>query len=366
MNKNIYNLLNEVSVEEPKEVEAMSTAEIEAYKKKFTSSILDKRKDAPGFRFMKIGLAAALIMAIFSMTAPGTIVYAKIVEIFSSMINPISEYSIVPEITDNYIEKLDKEVISNGVKFTVKEVLIDGNTIYLNTLYEIEDENLVKEFKPGSIVIPVRNIKVDLKLNGEIINFQKMGTMRSTFVDSRTWQEYLKIQFFDELKDQDIITLEQKELDIRAFTEFNGFDTVMEKSSVEGDWTVDILVNESSNKVKTNLMTVNKTLITVDNYPVVFEEFSINPFRAVIKLKYEREARFIGSKTIFVARDENGTTYNFDRVSSGNEVSELNYFGEDNKNITEANSLTFQAHFVQDMEAEIFIPYGEPITINLN
>lgn len=160
MNKNIYNLLNEVSVEEPKEVEAMSTAEIEAYKKKFTSSILDKRKDAPGFRFMKIGLAAALIMAIFSMTAPGTIVYAKIVEIFSSMINPISEYSIVPEITDNYIEKLDKEVISNGVKFTVKEVLIDGNTIYLNTLYEIEDENLVKEFKPGSIVIPVRN-KVD-------------------------------------------------------------------------------------------------------------------------------------------------------------------------------------------------------------
>ena len=113
-------------------------------------------------------------------------------------------------------------------------------------------------------------------------------------------------------------------------------------------------------------MTVNKTLITVDNYPVVFEKFSINPFRAVIKLKYEREARFIGSKTIFVARDENGTTYNFDRVSSGNEVSELNYFGEDNKNITEANSLTFQAHFVQDMEAEIFIPYGEPITINLN
>lgn len=364
--KDIYKLLNKSDTKMPEDHEKVDKKEMDSYKKAFMENI-EKSRKKKGKLFGGIAIAAALIIALFSFTEPGQVIYAQMIDFYERMTNPIAKYSIDSEVVEESITKINKEVTENGIKFQLEDAMLDENYLVVNMLFEVVGEDLINKFPENSNVMA--GGFYHLLVNGKKVNYDA-GTIKGTIVDNKTHQQYFGFNLKETISEEDTLTLVVDKMDVFNYDEaieiFNGKSHEdVQTVEVEGEWKIDFKIKDSMENLNTKVINIDRELIKVNDKPVIFRNMRINSFRATLKLDYEQEAGLLGRKIFFKAKDENGKEFTFSNSFSSNNEKTFHYYGEDGNSLMDVEKLTFQAYFIQDNEMEIYIPIGEEFEIKL-
>lgn len=364
-NKNIYDILNKTDVEIPTGFENVSKKEIENYKKNFLKNINIPKKKSNWW--IKFAIAAVFLIAFMGFTQPGQTIYAQIAGYYERMTNPIAEYSIEPEVVEESISRINSEVIQDGIRFELADAMLDENHLVVNMFFEVTGEDLINEFSEDANLVTAG--WYTLLVNGKKINYSS-GTIRGTIVDDKTHQQYFGFNLEDEISKEDVLTLVVDNVSVFNYDE--GVQVLQGKPyeevktvEIPGEWTIDFSIQNSMEKLNTKVIEINRELINVNGYPVVFKDMKINAYRATMKLNYEKEAGILGKGIFFKAKDENDVEYEFMNFEAEQSSKTFRYYGEEGKDLMSAEKLTFQAYYMEDKEAEIYIPIGEPFEVNL-
>lgn len=364
--KDIYKLLNKSDTKMPENYEKVDEKEIDSYKEAFMKNI-EKPKKKRSKLFGGIAIAAALIFAFFYFTEPGQVIYAKMVDFYERMANPIAEYSIDSDAVEESITKIDKKVTNNGIKFRLEDAMLDEDYLVVNMLFEVVGEDLITKFPENSNVMA--GGFYHLLVNGKKVSYGA-GTIKGTIVDDKTHQQYFGFNLKDKISENDVLTIVVSKMDVFNYDDaieiFNGKSHEdVQTVEVEGEWKIDFKIKDSVENLNTKVINIDRELIKVNDKPVIFRNMRINSFRATLKLDYEQEASLLGSNIFFKAKDENGKEFTFSNYSSSNNEKTFHYYGEDGNNLMDVEKLSFQAYFIQDREMEIYIPIGEEFEIKL-
>lgn len=175
--KDIYKLFNEVKLEEvdffENSTEVVSDIQRTRMKKKLKKSMKEKKN----LKGLKSGVVAASIgvfcLVGVSIKYPA---FAQNIPILNSIIESLnSRHGDYAKYSD-YSNILNKSVTSNGVTFTINEVLADESKIIIS--YTIKSPNKINDLE-------VFGINHFIKLNGK--NFSNGGSATGKYIDDTTY-----------------------------------------------------------------------------------------------------------------------------------------------------------------------------------
>ncbi len=277
MDKNLYELFNEIEVEiDENERIDLDDISRKKYKKNMRKLIRKKKK----INIKAIAIAMSLIL-LFSKTQFGQKVYAdistKLKEMsYTAMKIIFNEYS--NEDYKNYIEIIDKIVESKNIGIKLTEVAADKNSLLLAMVIDMEDEiQDLKDYNNMNINRYGIDIDYDLKINGkkmDVINAVSLAE-RIDYNGIYGYKIFLDIENIDEAPfdiDVDINKITFRD-NIKADR-----DIVKE---IKGDWKFDFTLSKEEIFTQYNNFKLDKSLSHRDiDYSL--EELTISPINARI------------------------------------------------------------------------------------
>lgn len=371
MKKNIYELLNEITVREPEHLIEMTPEESDRIRTRVKEEIGYRKPK----RFKKIAVAAVLVLTVLGFTGPGQKIYGKISDFYQRIVNPISTYAIDGTAVKDSVISLDKTVEDRGISLTAEEYLLEDN-LYLNITSRITDKEYLNSFEKGHEIIPVPEF-TRVSVNGRKINADS-GTIRTAYPEEGTLQMYYFIHPYTPLKKGDRVTLSWDGFQLIDYTEIN-WETLpsltkedLEKNTLKipGSLSVTFSIEKDPAELTVAKADLSREVIRDGDGKIIMDEFRLNPYRAVLSYHYEKGKR-PPVNIIFIAEDERGKTYRFDRSTPGsfirNDDVVLQYVPDGTDDILKAKTLKFQGYREEEnsLGEEALKPFGKPFNITI-
>lgn len=271
--KDIYELLNNIDIDEIEEME-VNDIEKERIKKKVRKSIKVNKKKSIG----KIAASIGGVIIISTLIAKPTI--AQNIPVIGGL---MSEVLDVNKEFENYTETIGITQVKNGVEVTLQNVAIDDNLLFMDLI--IKDNNKPIDEYSDEAMLDISNTKINVN-NKEVI-----GSAYGINKDSNT-VEVLKFLELDGITNSNTVNVN---IDINNLLSSNS----------------NFNINFSIERSKQNELTINKNInkeINFKDMEVKIKNVKITPLTISIDStqKVNEEENYID----YIILDENGQELN--------------------------------------------------------
>lgn len=303
MNKNLYEIFNEIDANISDEKIELNDMEKKRYKKSFRKNINYNKK----FKNKLLAIALSLVLILsFSYTKIGKELYARVMDKFHQVGYSSSWlYRYIPDEekgeANKYIRRIDRIVESNGIKMRIPEIIIDRDNLSISYLFDVSDvlkkdelELKYREYGDNKIISNYQyflNLEEIININGEEIDYYNSYTEYENIdLEEGIYGMTVKYDFLD-LPDDDIVDLEIKidKIDIVDVKEARDSKNKIIKS-IEGNWEVESKVDRKPIINESNIVKLDEK-ISYKNIDISLEEFVNGPVSKRIKGKMTVDGR---------------------------------------------------------------------------
>ncbi len=363
--KNIYEILNRAKVPYEEPISDLSKEDKNKISENFLSSIERKKKRS----FKKLSLVAAMFILLFSITGPGRAIIDNLIDLYDEMESPISDYSIEPKKIENLVTHIDKSVEDQGIKVTLRDAFRDGDTIYVNVVYEVVGGEILDQFHEDASPIP--GAMMELSKDGQRIH-DSSGTVIGAIPNNKSDQQFYKFELYPNMNigDSDTLLLKQNYMDVAdfSFLDFSKEDfglTNAKRINVEGNWDMEFSIKDSSKDLNTRVIPVNESPVDIEKERFTIESIRINDFSIQIQTNYENPEVSTGGYSLLVTNDNEESMVI--RHSSGSmRVTKHQIVGSDDFNFVDSDYIKIKpvvmTNYLSNEYKEV---EGREITVNL-
>lgn len=335
----IYELLNNVSIEDSDNNEKMSEFEMHKIKKSLKGKISEKKR----FKWLpKVAIAAVLVSG-FMLTSPGQVLYAKMQRVYDNIMVSMTRRATDPYKMEGIINKPKKQVEDKGILISFEEVLLDGDKINVAIISELlEPEKYTKFDKDKEI-----SVYVDFPraiLDGKNIGVGGRGTSwnLSEKITQTTYEQNIKEKIESDSNLEFIVNQVEitQEIDGKYVTE-----------KVKGEWKFSFAGADLQKELGTKTFKIDKELAKIDGNPVYVDYLRYNDFRIELYLKREKIKDSSTIPVEIVAVDSSGKEYKFETTTDTGDITTMLYTGVDGRELIDQKELTLQL-YIQKMPKE--------------
>ena len=379
MKNNLYDLLNNLQVELPENLESVSKEKKHSYKESFLKR---EKNHSSVSKYKYLTWASILVLFIsFSLSKPGRTAYANVISYFQERLNPIADYSLKPNELDRPFISYNKTIEKNGIKITIKDLVWDDDTLIINHYAEIKDKNLIKDFNPEHTILA--NFFFQPKVNKEDIKFASMST-ELNIVNSRTTQGISIIHFFPDFqwKKEDVVNLVSEENYIFDYDQAleamkKGKESSIQKNKLDSEWEISIPYDRIP-QIKSEEYMVNHVFPYEENSTITLKSIKRNSYRIIFECLYTGPPYTSTKNLGFLITDEKGTQYKVYNQPSGIEDNfYLEYSGKNaflnpkvSRDLSKARKIKIQPCHKGEYQEETgevsLIPFGQAFEVNLD
>ncbi|NLY08694.1 MAG: DUF4179 domain-containing protein [Tissierellia bacterium] len=352
---NIFEILNNLVVDEPDNDRELNSFELNKIKKSLKPRIAAKKKN----NWIPKIVAAALIVG-FMLTSPGQELYAAVLNTYDMIVESMTNSAASPQEIDDYISKPELQLIDNNILVSVEEILIDENKMYLTLISEILDTANLSNFnKDKEISATVLGLKILLNGNN-ILEGNKGSSQNLSNTISQTFTEADINGSIDDKSKIDIL--------INSIGLYQNSDSGPVSQEINGDWKFTISGKELKRGPITKIVEFDKKIGAIGNSPIYADYLSYNNFRINLFLKRSKN-NIPGLPIEVLAKDKLNREYRFQMTTDKGLITTLEYVGNNGAQLLEQNEITLQLFYwekpIKSGKTPDLIPAGEPVEIIL-
>jgi len=283
---------NEVSVPE----------NIDDYIKKGIESGIRKKKTNKVKLSINVAIISILTIFIVSVrTSPAFATYMARVPGLEYLVGLINyDKGLMNAVENNFIQKINTSVTKEGIKVTIKDLIIDNSQAII--FYSIDNEKDNKN-------IEIADVKITNEKGQDLWIGKSWGSSKpyKEQGDNRI-EDRINIDFSQEDIFPETLFIEIR-LRNSSFLDNLNYDESIKKSMLASSWNFKIPINKEKIKSMEKNFTLNQ-MISIENQKITFQEAKVTPTRIAVKVEYDKNnsKKILGYDDITIV-DEKGETW---------------------------------------------------------